>query len=379
MPSAVAVVPSVPTSQLGRPFSDRPATTPNKPGLSGAATALSLALIARRGSELLLLLFKGKPLVPFDNAGEEKQRSAAAWRGTVTLVALYVGAAGLAAGWGVASGGGPFAAASKPLTQPSAPAAAVAVYLVGLHALRAHVAALAPKERVRLEAHLQPVVAAHNALLSVWSAALLAAMAAQLLPLLTQPGGGFMAAWCDPKPHALATHPLVGLCYLNYLVKWYELADTAFLVLRGRPTPLLHVFHHAATLVLCWLQLVENTACQWLPIVLNLTVHVLMYGYYAAATLGIRCWWKRYLTTLQIVQFSIGVPSCVAALVLRISAERGWGLLGAGVNTWCRGTHRAAYVGIGLLGAYLLLFLQLYRCACMTLPRASFTPVGMLL
>ena len=42
-----------------------------------------------------------------------------------------------------------------------------------------------------------------------------------------------------------------------------------------------------------------------------------------------------------------------------MNSELGWGWLG-GVNTYCRGTHRAAYVGIGLLGAYLALFIKLY-------------------
>ena len=89
-------------------------------------------------------------------------------------------------------------------------------------------------------------------------------------------------------------------------------------MLRGRPTPFLHVFHHAATLVLCWTQLEDDTACQWLPIALNLTVHVAMYCYYALATLGHTVWWKRHLTSAQILQFAVDVPACVAALLLRV-------------------------------------------------------------
>ena len=99
-----------------------------------------------------------------------------------------------------------------------------------------------------------------------------------------------------------------------------ELLDTLLLVLRGRPTPPLHVFHHAATLVLCWTQLMDDTACQWVPICLNLAVHVAMYAYYALATLGRTVWWKRHLTGAQIAQFAIDVPSCAAALLLRVRA-----------------------------------------------------------
>ncbi len=98
-------------------------------------------------------------------------------------------------------------------------------------------------------------------------------------------------------------------------------------------------------------------------------------------------WWKRHLTAAQIVQFSVGVPACAAALALRVrgarrsdaslpastladarirhmqvNAEQRWGWFG-GAPTHCRGTHRAAYVGIGLLFAYLVLFIRLYRAA----------------
>jgi fatty acid elongase 3 len=130
------------------------------------------------------------------------------------------------------------------------------------------------------------------------------------------------------------------------------------LALRGRPTPALHTFHHAATLILCWSQLVDDTAAQVVPIALNLAVHVAMYFYYALATLGRDVWWKRHLTRAQIIQFAADVPACGLALLLRVNAERGWGWLGGA--THCRGTHRAAYAGIGLLAAYLALFIKLY-------------------
>lgn len=44
---------------------------------------------------------------------------------------------------------------------------------------------------------------------------------------------------------------------------------------------------------------------QWVPIVINLLVHVIMYAYYAFHALGIDVWWKRYLTMFQIVQASL--------------------------------------------------------------------------
>lgn len=227
-----------------------------------------------------------------------------------------------------------------------------------------------------------------------------------LPPALSRsPPQGLIRIWCDQKPHYLDKGRLIFFYYINYLTKYYELIDTALLVLRGRPVAVFHMYHHACTLVLCWSQLHDNSACQWVPIVLNLLVHVSMYYYYAVATLGRNVWWKKYLTTSQIIQFAIDVPSCVLALLLRVrpppprslppslpspnspllpldpashpfrplnhpplsaphtplfpqwNAEFHWGWFN-GYNTWCRGTYRGAYFGIGLLFSYLILFIQ---------------------
>ena len=52
--------------------------------------------------------------------------------------------------------------------------------------------------------------------------------------------------WCDPHPHSRYTNALVYIYYINYLFKYYELLDTVLMVLRGKQTPFLHVYHHAA-------------------------------------------------------------------------------------------------------------------------------------
>jgi len=143
--------------------------------------------------------------------------------------------------------------------------------------------------------------------------------------------------------------------YGNYLLKFYELLDTAFLVALGKPVAFLHWYHHSATLLLTSVQQIEGSAVQWTPILLNLGVHVLMYSYYALAALGVRCWWKQSLTTLQITQFVVDVSVITYCSVLMF--------LKGGDSDFggCQGTRAGAINGCLILYSYLVLFVKLYR------------------
>lgn len=94
------------------------------------------------------------------------------------------------------------------------------------------------------------------------------------------------------------------------MIKLVDLLDTVFFVLRKKQNQItfLHVYHHMSVVLLALLY-VRFTFSEHVPVLvfLNSLVHVFMYGYYFLAALGPamqkRLWWKRYITTLQLVQF----------------------------------------------------------------------------
>jgi len=41
----------------------------------------------------------------------------------------------------------------------------------------------------------------------------------------------------------------------------------------------------------------------FLPLFLNSFIHVLMYSHYLVTSFGIKGWWSKYLTSMQLIQF----------------------------------------------------------------------------
>ncbi|KAL3909837.1 MAG: hypothetical protein SGPRY_009284 [Prymnesium sp.] len=136
--------------------------------------------------------------------------------------------------------------------------------------------------------------------------------------------------FCE-NPHAQPDGPLYFCSYLYYLSKYYELLDTALQLLKGRAPPHfgLHVYHHSLVLLMAWGWLEYVQSLQYIGLLFNTSVHVVMYYYYFLKAKGVDVWWKRFVTKFQIFQFAISLCCfCVTAAMIANGAEcAGTGML----------------------------------------------------
>lgn len=177
------------------------------------------------------------------------------------------------------------------------------------------------------------------------------------------------------------------------MTKYVELIDTCFLFLKKKPLSkssqlyylcfrrytnsciaFLHTYHHGATALLCYTQLIGHTSVSWVPITLNLMVHVVMYWYYFQSARGIKIWWKKYITIMQITQFVLDLgkelPLCSnetkALTIPGFVYFASWTYFSSTYWPWlpnhgtCAGEEFAAIAGICILSSYLLLFISFY-------------------
>jgi len=95
--------------------------------------------------------------------------------------------------------------------------------------------------------------------------------------------------------------------YVYYVSKYYELIDTVILLLKGKEVIMLHVYHHAVMIITAWSWVYYGwLEGSWWCVFVNSIIHFFMYIYYALSIFHIDVWWKKYLTSGQIVQFMTG-------------------------------------------------------------------------
>lgn len=105
----------------------------------------------------------------------------------------------------------------------------------------------------------------------------------------------------------LPSHPLSVWLYAFYVSKYYELLDTLFVLLKKRPLRFVQFWHHTTVLWLFWSYNKARMLNHWVLALLNTFVHVFVYGYFAANTVGVAVPWKNSITLLQITQFAVDI------------------------------------------------------------------------
>lgn len=193
----------------------------------------------------------------------------------------------------------------------------------------------------------------HNLFLTIISLILLHSFLDQIIPIYWK--NGLYYSICNSDAW---TQQLMTLYYINYLIKYYQLLDTLFLVLRHKNLAFLHLYHHGATVLLCYVELVGFTTISWVPIVLNLFVHVVMYWYYFLTSLGQTVRWKKWVTKLQIVQFILDLGFIYFATYNKLVSHFNIDLPFCGD---CFGTMSSNLMGCGIITSYLVLFSLFYK------------------
>ncbi|TPX32452.1 very-long-chain 3-oxoacyl-CoA synthase [Synchytrium microbalum] len=207
---------------------------------------------------------------------------------------------------------------------------------------------------------LKQLVFVHNVIMSAGSLLLWILVLEQVVPMMFN--NGFTYTMCN---RAAYSPRLEFLYYLNYIFKLWEFIDTIFLVLKKRPLEFLHVYHHSATAAFAYLFLWKPISSAWVVLVLNLAVHVLMYYYYAVSTVSKRqIWWKKHLTTMQIVQFVLDIAMLAFMTYNVFINEYFVWVKDYGFKT-VPGCYAAdpvtqASVSAVLFGSYLILFIDFY-------------------
>eukprot|EP01084_Bolivina_argentea_P045142 83091_1 len=141
----------------------------------------------------------------------------------------------------------------------------------------------------------------HNLILCVWSAIMFIGVIYNLGYHIFVNNRSISYLVTDPNLEVYES--LQFWFYIYYLSKYYEIIDTFILILKKKSLIALHVWHHAVMMYLGWLWTDSKWTLVWYGMAFNTFVHVLMYYYYFVSTFGIRVWWKRHLTKLQLIQF----------------------------------------------------------------------------
>jgi elongation of very long chain fatty acids protein 6 len=125
-----------------------------------------------------------------------------------------------------------------------------------------------------------------------------------------------------------------------------ELIDTLFIVLRRKPLIFLHWYHHVTVLLFCWSSFSTMAASGMYFVMMNYSVHCIMYGYYALQTVHmVPKWFPPVIITIaQITQMFVGTGVCVSCWYYNLTGKV------------CHNDIKNLIAGALMYGSYLYLF-----------------------
>ncbi|KAJ1898534.1 hypothetical protein LPJ81_004323 [Coemansia sp. IMI 209127] len=157
------------------------------------------------------------------------------------------------------------------------------------------------------------LVVVHNTVLAVYSAWAFRGVFPLFVNNMLRKG--FFEGMCDTDGTVWNSALFVHL-YLFYVSKYYELLDTAIIILKGRKASLLQIYHHAGVILVTYTTNYYASGSGLFLVWENTGVHTIMYTYYALTALGFNPPGKQYLTSLQIFQFLFGLAVIVVYFVI---------------------------------------------------------------
>eukprot|EP01039_Chlorochromonas_danica_P007276 gene7276-8051_t len=118
----------------------------------------------------------------------------------------------------------------------------------------------------------------------------------------------FTGVWGNTPVSGARSFRISFLIWIHYNNKYVELLDTVWMILRKKNNQIsfLHCYHHVL-LIWAWFLVckVETGGDCYFGATVNSFIHVIMYGYYTLALVGVSCPWKKWITTCQMAQFAL--------------------------------------------------------------------------
>lgn len=136
--------------------------------------------------------------------------------------------------------------------------------------------------------------------------------------------------------------------------KYFELIDTFFIIIHKKPLIFLHWYHHISVLMFAWDSAAKKAPAAPIFVVMNASVHFIMYGYYFLTTIKYKGKWMSpmFITIAQISQMVVGSSTAIISLYYYVTDKS--------TENPCQMNLHNLFSCFLMYGSYLVLFLQFF-------------------